>query len=158
MTFVLLVLIQTLVLNNIQFLGFVNPCAYLLFIVSQPVRQPRALTVAMAFAVGITIDMFSNTLGIHAFATVLAAYLRKYIIKLFVQIEEGVNMVPSFHTFGVAAYIKYLAATVLIHHFTLFSLEAFSFADFWLVIIRITASAIVTALIIAGAGKLFGKY
>ena len=153
--FILLVLIQTLVLNNIQFLGFANPCLYLLFIISQPVKQPRGLTLVLAFALGITIDIFSNTLGLHAFATVLVAYIRKYVINVFVSLDEGVNPVPTFYTFGIAAYIKYLAVMVVVHHLTLFFLEAFSFADFWLVLLRITASSAVTILLILGVRSLF---
>ncbi|MDR0811316.1 MAG: rod shape-determining protein MreD [Paludibacter sp.] len=153
--FVLLALIQTLVLNQIQFLGFVNPYVYLLFIISQPIKQPRWLTLILAFALGLTIDIFSNTLGIHAFATVLVAYLREYIIRIFISLDDGVNAVPNFHTFGVAAYIKYLAAMVVIHHFALFFLEAFSFTDFWLVLLRIIVSSFFTILIILGVRTFF---
>lgn len=148
--FILLVLFQVLVLNNIQFLGYINPYLYILFILSLPVQTPRWFSLVLAFAIGLTIDIFSNTLGTHTFATVLIAFLRNGIIKLFTSIEEGNNPTPSFYTFGVGAYIKYVVIIVFIHHTTLFYLEAFSFAHFWIISSKIVLSSLLTILVIMG--------
>jgi len=148
--FILLVLFQVLVLNNIQFLGYINPYLYILIILSLPVQMPRWFLLILAFFLGLTIDVFSNTLGMHAFATVLVAYFRDGIIKLFTNIEEGNNPTPSFHTFGVSAYIKYVVIMVIIHHATLFTLEAFSFFQFWILLPKIILSSMVTILLIMG--------
>ena len=80
--FILLVLFQVLVLNNIQFLGYINPYLYILFILSLPVQMPRWFLLVLAFILGLSIDIFSNTLGMHAFATVFVAFFREGIIKL----------------------------------------------------------------------------
>lgn len=148
--FILLVLLQVLVMNNIQFLGYINPYIYILFILSLPYHTPGWFTLILAFGIGITIDIFSNTLGMHAFATILVAFLRKGIIKLFTSIEEGNNPTPSFHTFGVGAYIKYLILMVLIHHTVLFFLESLSFMHLWLVAGKIIFSSVVTILLLSG--------
>jgi rod shape-determining protein MreD len=148
--FIVLILAQVLVLNNIQFLGFINPYIYVLFIISLPVSLPRWLTLILAFAMGILIDVFSNTLGMHAAAAVLIAYARSFIIKLFTSIDEGNNPTPSFHTFGVGAYIKYIFVMVFLHHATLFYLEAFSFSHFWLILFKTLLSSTITILIILG--------
>lgn len=146
--FIVLVLIQVLALNNIQFLGYINPYIYILFILSLPVKLPRSLTLILAFIIGISIDIFSNTLGIHAFASVLIAFMRQGITKLFISIEEGSNPEPSFYTFGVGAYIKYVVTMVLIHHLTLFMLEAFSFVNFGQMLFRAFLNSAVTIFII----------
>lgn len=155
--FIILVLFQVLVLNNIQFLGYVNPYIYVLFIIALPIQTPRWFSLLLAFAIGLTIDAFSNTMGMHAFATVLIAFLRNGIIKLFTAIEEGNNPTPSFHTFGVGAYIKYLITIVLIHHATLFYLESFSLAHLWIVSSKMLLSSIVTTLFIIGIQSLKTK-
>jgi rod shape-determining protein MreD len=155
--FIILVLLQVLALNNVQFLGFINPFIYILFIISLPVRTPRWATLLMAFALGLTIDAFSNTPGTHAFATVLIAFLRNGIINLFITIDEGNNPTPSFYTFSVANYVKYLVFMVLIHHTTLFFLEAFSFAHFWLILFKVILSSAVTILLILGIQSLNKK-
>jgi len=156
-SFILLVLVQVLALNNIQFLGYINPYIYILFILSLPVRLPQWVTLLLGFVLGITIDAFSNTMGTHAFATVLIAFLRNGIIKLFTSIEEGNNPVPSFYTFGVEAYVKYVILMTLVHHTTLFFLEAFSFSLFWVVFFKVILSSIVTILIILGIRSFYRK-
>ena len=155
--FIVLVLLQVLVLNNIQFLGYINPYLYILFILALPVQTPRWLTLLIAFALGITIDMFSNTGGMHASATVLVAFSRNGIINLFTSIDEGNNPTPSFYTFGVSAYVKYVIFMVVIHHTTLFFLEAFSFTHFWIMLAKTILSSFVTILIILGIQSLNNK-
>jgi rod shape-determining protein MreD len=157
LSFVLLVLFQVLALNNVQFLGFINPYIYILFIIALPVKTPRWLSLILAFILGLTIDIFSNTLGMHAFATVLIAFLRNGIINLFIVLEENDNPVPSFRSFGVTAYIKYMVLMVFIHHFSLFFLEAFSFAHPILILSKITLSSLVTILILLGLVSLQRK-
>jgi len=153
-SFVILVLAQVLVLNNIQFLGFINPYIYILFLISLPVRLPRWATLLLGFAIGLLIDAFSNTFGMHAFASVLIAYTRSFIIQLFTSIDEGNNPTPSFHSFGVGAYIKYVFVMVFLHHSALFFLEAFSFSHFWLVLFKTILSSIISILIILGVRSL----
>jgi len=145
-----LVLAQVLALNNIQFLGFINPYIYILFILLLPVRLPRGILLLLAFGLGLTIDAFSNTMGMHAFATVLVAFFRNGVIKLFTSIEEGNNPTPSFYTFGVGAYVKYVVVMVLLHHSALFILESFSFNHLWIVTFKILLSSLVTILLILG--------
>jgi rod shape-determining protein MreD len=155
--FIILVLAQVLVLNNIQFLGYINPYLYILFILALPVQMPRWMTLLLAFVLGLTIDIFSNTGGMHASATVLVAFSRNGIIKLFTSIDEGNNPTPSFYTFGVSAYVKYVVFAVLIHHTTLFFLEAFSFTHFWIMLAKIILSSAVTILMILGIQSLNNK-
>ena len=149
-SFIVLILLQVLVLNNVQFLGFLNPYIYILFILSLPVKFPRWITLILGFVLGLIIDVFSNTIGTHAFATVLIAFFRTGIIKLFIAIEEGSNPIPSFHSFGVGAYIKYVVFMVMLHHTSLFLLEAFSFQLNWMTLIRILLSSFVSILLILG--------
>jgi len=148
--FILLILIQVFVLNNIRFLGFINPYIYILFIFMLPVKFPRWLSLILAFVMGIIIDAFSNTYGIHAFSAVLIAYLRNPVINIFTSIEEGANPVPSFYTFGVAAFIKYIVTLVIIHHTTFFFLEIFGFENIGQTLLKIILNAFVTIVIILG--------
>lgn len=148
--FIILVLVQVLVLNNIQFLGFINPYIYILFILSLPIRTNRYLVVALGFVLGIIIDIFSNTLGLHAFATVLIAFLRNPLMNLITSFEENADFEPSLKTFGLTAYLKYVIVLVLLHHFTLFYLEIFSFSLFWTTFYRALLSSLVTILLILG--------
>ena len=122
--FIFLILLQVFILDNIQFMGYINPMIYVLFILSLPVRFPKWALLILAFIMGLIIDVFSNTAGMHSFALVFAAFLRTPVINIFTSIDEGSNPTPSFHTFGVSAYVKYVVILVLIHHFILFFIES----------------------------------
>ncbi len=155
--FFVLILVQVFVLNNIRFLGYINPYIYILFIFALPVRLPKGFSLILAFILGVIIDSFTNTLGMHTFATVLIAFLRNPVIKLFASVEEGVNPIPSFADFGVAAYVKYVISLVFIHHTAFFFLEVFSSIGIWQTLIRIVLNTIVTSIIILGVGLLNKK-
>lgn len=155
--FVVLILIQIFVLDNIQFMGYVAPMIYVLFILSLPVRFKRGVLLILAFIMGLIIDMFSNTMGLHAFALVLMAFFRAPVIRMFVPLEEGANPSPSFRSIGVNSYVKYVIALVLIHHSVLFIMESFSFFNFSLFIPKILISSTVTILLIFGIQSLKSK-
>lgn len=155
--FCVLILVQVFVLNNIRFLGYINPYIYILFIFALPVRFPKGFSLILAFILGLIIDSFTNTLGIHTFATVLIAFLRNPVIKLFASVEEGVNPTPSFLSFGAGPYMKYVITLVFIHHTAFFFLEIFSSIGIWQTLIRIILNTIVTSIIILGVGLLSKK-
>jgi rod shape-determining protein MreD len=104
----------------------------------------------LAFVLGLIIDAFSNTYGIHAFSTVLIAFLRPFAINLFTNIEEDTNPIPSFNSFGVFAFSKYVITLVFIHHASFFLLEIFSFTAFGYTLLRIVLNTLITTAILLG--------
>ena len=79
--FFLFITIQVLILNNILFMGYINPYAYVLFILLLPISMSKSRVLILAFILGITIDSFQNSMGMHAFACVLASYFRLKLLK-----------------------------------------------------------------------------
>ena len=77
--FVVFVLIQVLILNNIHFLRIATPFLYLYFIIKMPVGSSRTQVVFFSFIAGVVIDTFSNTPGMHAAACTLAGFCREQI-------------------------------------------------------------------------------
>ncbi|MFV0391716.1 MAG: rod shape-determining protein MreD [Paludibacteraceae bacterium] len=155
--FIILVLIQVYVLDNIQFLGYISPMIYVLFLLSLPVRLHSAIVMLIAFGLGLTIDMFNNTMGMHAFASVLIAFIRPAAIRVFTDFDQIYNPTPSFRTFGVRSYTKYVVILVLVHHTVLFFIESFSFLNFSQLIPKILLSSLVTILLILGIQSLERK-
>ena len=146
--FIVLVLLQVLLLNNIHFLGFVNPYLYILFIVVFPLNAPRPLFLFVAFLLGLTLDIFTNTLGIHAFATVFVAFIRPYILSLYIPRDNHDYVIPSMSSFGQASFIKYAVTMVLVHHAVLFLIEAFSFRSIGFLILKILLNSLLTLLLL----------
>ena len=79
--FILLILAQVAIFNKINFLGFINPYPYILFIILYPVNGNKNGLLLASFLLGITMDMFSNSGGVHAAACVILAYLRPSFFK-----------------------------------------------------------------------------
>ena len=147
--FFVLLLIQVLLLNNIHFLGYINPYVYIIFILLMPFETPRAMLLIMAFAIGISVDFFSNSLGMHAAATVFAAYFRPGVMSLITsrkEYEPGVE--PSIVDLGFQWFFMYALILVGLHHLVLFLLEVFRFSDFFSTLGHSILNTLVTVLFI----------
>lgn len=146
--FVVLVLVQVLLLNNIYFLRLATPFLYLYFIIKLPVGFSPSRVLFLSFLMGIVIDAFSNTPGLHAASCTLVGFIRHIIIKLYKGEDLPEYTYPSFQTFGYGGFFKFSFTLVIIHHLTLFLLETLTIFDPLFLIIRILASTILTTLII----------
>jgi hypothetical protein len=147
--FIVLILAQLLIFNNIEFSGFINPYIYVLFVLLLPFTTPKFILLASAFLLGLVIDLFMGTPGVHSSATVLMAFSRSFVMGLFSP-REGYQSgtFPRLSQFGVEWFIKYSVMLILIHHFTLFYLEVFTFNHFFSTFFRAFLSSILTSLII----------
>lgn len=146
--FVVLVLIQVLILNNIHFLRIATPFLYLYFILKLPVGTSRTNVVFFSFLIGLVIDIFSNTPGMHAAACTLAGFIRDPLIRLFIGKDLPEGIYPSYKTFGYGGFFRYTLVFVVIHHVALFMIEALTFFDPLFLAIRIAASVLTTTLLI----------
>ena len=156
--FILLVLIQGLVLNHILFSSYINPNLYVLFILLLPFDTPKWILLLSAFFIGLSIDMFSNTPGMHAAACVLMAFLRPNFLALITQREEIESRdEPSLKKLGPIRFITYAALLVFIHHAFLFYIEVFRFQEFFSTLLRVLLSTIFTVLLMVITLYLFKK-
>lgn len=147
--FVVLILLQVLLLNNIQFSGLINPFLYVLFILSLPIETPIWLVLILGFFTGITVDAFCDTMGLHATATTFMAYMRGYILKLFAP-REGYEfgMKPTLYSLGTAWFAYYSGILVVLHHLVLFYLEIFRFSEFFFTLGKVILSSTITIVLI----------
>ncbi|WP_321287591.1 rod shape-determining protein MreD [uncultured Sunxiuqinia sp.] len=146
---VVLVLLQVLLLNNIQFSGYVNPYMYVLFILLLPFETPRYLLLLLGFMIGLLVDIFSNTPGMHASAATFMAFLRPYTISLISSRDSiEVNIPPRLKTMGFGWFMRYTLILVLAHHLFLFFIEVFSMTGFLHTLTRSLLSTAFTAILI----------
>ena len=145
----ILVLFQVLVLNNIQVSGFINPYMYVLFILLLPFETPRWLLLISGFAIGISIDLFANTLGMHTSATVFMAFLRPYVLKVLVPHDEYESgTYPRLYYFGFTWFLKYSLVLVFLHHTFLFYVEVFRITFFFHTMLRVMLSTLFSVFLI----------
>ena len=147
--FVVLVLVQILILNNIQVNGYIIPNLYILFILLMPFETPKWLLLPVAFALGISIDLFTQTPGMHAAATVFMAFLRPMVLEMSAP-RDGYEpgTFPRLHYYGFQWFLRYTVILVLAHHFTLFYIEVFRFSEFFSTLLRVLLSAFFSVFLI----------
>lgn len=147
--FIVLLLLQVLLFNNIQFSGYINPYVYVMIILLLPVEMPAWLLLLVSFGTGAVVDVFSGSPGMHSSATVLAGFVRPFILRVIsVRDDYEPGAGPSMHTYGLRWFLIYTSVIVLIHHTALFYLEVFRFTDFFRTLIRVILSSVFTIFFI----------
>ncbi|MDT0674993.1 rod shape-determining protein MreD [Autumnicola musiva] len=151
-----LVFLQVLVLNNINFLGYINPYLYFLFILLYPFNSNRSLFLLLAFLLGISIDVFEDSGGIHAAACLVAAFVRPQFLRFSFGISyDHQTLRLSVTPFG--ARLSYVFLMVMVHHLILFSLEMFSLNHILLILKKTLFSGIFTIILVFLSLALFSK-
>ena len=144
--FLVLAFIQVLICNHINFLGYINPYIYILFIILYPTKNSRTLFIFLSFLLGLSIDLFSDSGGIHAAASVCIAYARPLILRFSFGVQYE-NYAIKFDNVEFGAKLTYITLLTLIHHIVLFSLEIFSISKILLVFQKTLFSSIFTILL-----------
>lgn len=142
--FIGLVLLQVLILNSVHIAGYATPFLYIYFILKFSSGTSRNELMLWAFFFGLTIDIFSDTPGMNAAATVLLAFLRPSLLRLFTPCDNPDSFIPSFKTMGISPFLKYTTASVFVHSLALLSIEFFSFTSIWLLLLRVLLCTILT--------------
>jgi rod shape-determining protein MreD len=145
--FIIFVAVQVFLLNQIHLFGFGCVFLYVLFVINFPFERSKISLVFLGFLLGVIIDFFTQSYGIHAFATTLIAYLRQYVIKLYTGSDDYEVQKKTYSGFGIIFY-RYAGTMIFIHHLTLFSLEAFSFKYILPIIFKTLISTVLTMVFV----------
>lgn len=147
--FVLLIAVQILVLNHLLIGGYVNPYIYVIFILLLPFEIKGWILLLSSFLLGFTIDMFSNSPGMHTSACLFMAFTRPWIISM---ISPKTNYEPDteprINNMGALWIAVYSSILVFLHHFILFFLEVFRFEEIFDILLRTIISTIASVFII----------
>jgi rod shape-determining protein MreD len=149
--FLLFLFVQALVLNNMPPLHrFITPYLYFLFIIWMPFSTGRVSLLITGFLLGLSLDFFTKSPGLHASAALLVAYLRPFLISLMVPKDTRELAVgsPSRQTMGTASYILFISLLTIFHHGWLVFLEWMTFGDFLFFIGKVFFSSLVSLLLI----------
>ena len=154
--FFILMLLQVIVLNHINLLGYVNPYAYIIFILLFPFDGNKTLLIFLSFLLGLWIDLFSDSGGVHAAACVLIGFLRPILLKFSFGVSYQYNAV-KLNKVTFKERLLYIILMVFIHHFMMFSLEVFSLSHISLILKSTLFSGIFSTLLIVCILLLFKR-
>lgn len=144
--FILLLATQITIFNNIDFLGYINPFPYLLFIILFPVNGNKSSLILSSFCLGIIVDLFCNSGGVHAASCLLLAYIRPAIFKFSFGLSYEYQTVRLNDVLTTERF-SFILISVIIHHFSLFLLEVFQLNFLWDILLRTLLSTIFTIII-----------
>lgn len=144
--FILLLAAQVVIFNNFNFLGYINPYPYILFIILYPVNGNKYGLLAASFFLGLIMDLFCNSGGVHAAACLMLSYFRPSLFKFSFGLSYEYQTVRLNDTLTPERF-SFILLAVIIHHLTLFVLEVFTFEYLWNIILRTILSTLFTIII-----------
>ena len=148
MWFIVVLLLQALILNNVHIEGYATPYLFIYFILKQPSSIGRNSLMVWAFLLGMGVDMFSDTPGIHTAALTLLAFLRPSLLRLWEQREDNEVFVPSSLTMGTWVYMRYNLISTLLFTTVLLCIDTFSFVNWQWLLLRIGTGVLSTLVCI----------
>jgi len=147
--FFLYVLVQALVLRNLVLFNSAFCFLYIAFILLLPIELNSLILMVIGFVIGFTIDIFYDSMGLHALATVLVAYLRNYwLTTITPQGGYDSSSSTSLMVNGLQWFLVYTLPMVFIHHLVLFFVEASGFTLFWYTMLKVVGSLLFTMSVI----------
>lgn len=155
--FVLFVVLQIFIFNNIKLLGYLNPYIYIFFIFLYPLQKEKGGFLIISFLLGLSIDFFSDSGGINAAATLFIAYIRLPILSAILRKNEFDFLLFNIRSISFGKSLLYVFSLTFIHHLILFTLDYFSFHEFGSIIYKTILTTILTTTLIFIGTLLFIK-
>jgi hypothetical protein len=144
--FILLLAVQVIIFNNFNFSDYINPYPYILFIILYPVNGNKYGLLAASFFLGLIMDLFCNSGGVHAAACLILANFRPALFRFSFGLSYEYQTVRLNDVLTPERF-SFILLAVIIHHLTLFILEVFTFEYFWNIVFRTIASTLFTIII-----------
>lgn len=151
--FGVVILLQGLILRRITLGGtqfnYISILFYPVLIALLPMKTPRSAMLLIGLVLGIILDLFYDSLGVHASACVFTAFIRPWVLQL-LEPRGGypVNAHPTMRDFGAAWFTQYVGILLILHLTFYFCIEVFTFAYLGQILIKVVTSFIVSLIAI----------
>ena len=146
----LLFALQVLLFDHLHVGHWGIAMVYILFLLNLPVRIPRWAEMLIGLLVGLMMDIWHSSLGIHIAACVALSFARPLLLNQAVQDVERIKDNISFQTIGRIEYTKCVVILTILHHFIVFTLESWNLAFWWIILLQTIVSSIMTLCFILG--------
>lgn len=154
----ILVPAQAVFFNHLVLFNVALPLAFIFLIITLPVTYSANLAMTIGFALGLSVDVLSDTPGVNALACTILAFIRRPIFHLYVPTENDLaEQRPSLRTMDTASFLKYSLTMCVLYCLMLFTIEALQIFNPTLYLLRSVSSAIYTFIIIYALATLSGS-
>lgn len=148
-SFVGYVAVQSIILQNVVLFDTAFCFAYVAFLFCLPVDMGILGLLFIGFVTGLSVDIFYDSLGMHAAASVFIMFIRNYWLNMITpQGGYDVGVMPTIALNGWQWMLGYILPLVFVHHLALFFIEASSFGLFWFTLYKVIMSTLFTSTVI----------
>jgi hypothetical protein len=156
--FLIFLLIQAFILNQIEIGWGILPMIYPLMIFLIPIETNIVALFAISLFMGLILDMLSNTFGLHTSSLLLFAYLRPWVLNRFAPREDyEANKEANYFTMGRNWFMLTFGSLLLIHHFWFFLFEIADIGNFFYVLQKTILTVPLSFLLCVGIQIIFVK-
>lgn len=126
--------VQILILNHIRLFGLATPLLFVYFVITFQRNTPKWAILLWSFAMGLAIDVFTNTPGLSAGSLTLIAAIQPYLLELFVPRDSSENLEVSAASLSMGKFFTFSTILTALFVLVFFALEFFSFYNwvYWL--------------------------
>jgi len=154
--FFILIALQVLMLDHVNLGGYINPNLYIFFILLLPFETPGWLLLISSFLLGYGVDIFSNSTGLHAAASVFTAFARPWVIRwVGAPADYEANLKPGIADMGFRWFMAYAGVLLLAHNAVMALLDSFRFQEMGMILSRLLISTLFTLLLVIVTEYLF---
>ena len=148
--YILVMLLQVLLFDQLQLFGVCHPYIYILCLLMMPITLPHSVDMIIGAVAGLVMDIFCNSLGVHTMACIFLMFIRPYLLSALVNDKDRLNEQISLRTLGAEAMFRYVAILVVLHHLMVFMLAAWSWSHIGFVLLETIVSSVLTIVVIFG--------
>ena len=146
--FVVMLVVQALLLNNIHLFGCSTPLLYVYVILMARRDFPRWGLLLFGFLLGLSVDMFSNTPGVGACSMTLLAFVQPMLMKLFLPRDSADDFQPGIPSLGLMKFVYFSFISIFLYSLVFFTLEMFNFFNWTLWALSVGGSTLLTLLLV----------
>ena len=147
-------ILQVLLFDQLQLLGVCHPYIYVLCLLMMPITLSHSADMIIGAVVGLIMDIFCNSMGVHTAACIFIMFIRPYLIGAIVNDKDRLNEQISLRSLGMEALLRYVVILVVVHHLIVFLLAAWNWAHIGFVLVETLVSSLVTISVIIGYNSL----
>jgi hypothetical protein len=154
--FILLVVLQIFLIDNISLSIYFHPLIYVAFIILLPLNTKPAWMVLLSALLGLTIDVMTGMGGINVIATTATGFLRPFLLRMVTGHAMGTDAADSSLLRVAEKHLRwYIITVVVLHSCIYFFMESLTMMHIMHTLLRIIVSDIAAVLFIYYFIKIF---
>lgn len=154
--FVAVVLLQSLLFDNLLFSSMIMPLYYVVFVVLLPVKMGHLWLLLVGTFLGVVMDVSMGTAGLNTIATAAVAFVRPMAMNLLMGKDVAHENIPYGGAIDPRSFILFASMLVLVHHALFYGFESLG-SHFFYTVGKVVLSSVATVVLVLITARLFRR-